>query len=219
VATAKYPLTIDPLLGPVLHTFFGLTHYELALHSFGTQIITVFSRYFAGTDLDGYAAVTDSNFALASRALVWSDINPSWSTLHGGAAADPGQSPVVPQWAVSYQREYSAPINRTSIGVYLHAVGNTTVNSGASVERVLQPGVTWRYPRISGPAPFLLVYQQDLTSSQVNTRERETPRPAAGRIDPKRRTWCRRDTRRSRGPPPLLQMTWSVAPPRHVARA
>lgn len=179
VASAAFPLTIDPLTSRVVIATWGAATFGLASYpeagrddeSTAANLMVFYSRQFSASDFDGYARLQNDDFT--SSALVYTDVTTSWSTVRAGAAFVGAAD----RWALCLQRDFPATgANTARVRVYFHDKGNTTLNSGVVAFHDPSANECNWYPSVGGTNGFstsgnnaLLVYQADITATQTNT--------------------------------------------------
>lgn len=175
LASATYPVRIDPLIARVNLATGTAPVQDLDMieaPDAGTpKRIVVYSRVFAGNDVDSYAIVTGADFT--NPVMVFADVNAAWSTK-GGRCSYAGDAH---RWALVFERELFAPTT-SSILAYFHQRDDATLNSGSSGTLSKPPGTTARKPDVGGRRPggganVLVVYQTDVTTTQQNTANTE----------------------------------------------
>jgi hypothetical protein len=175
LATARFPVTVDPLIAPALVDgsadpvdFVDIAHDGA---SAAGNTMLVYGRTFTGGDHDVFARMTDRDFQNGS--LVFSDVSPTLVSLSGHVAMVEGAG----RWVVVWQQDDNA-VPVSNIAVYLHDRGNRTLNSGPRLTVPRPPASTTRYPDVGGAATdgrkALIVYQSDITANQTNTINTET---------------------------------------------
>ncbi|MCR9247428.1 MAG: hypothetical protein NXI31_20550 [bacterium] len=171
LAEATYPVTLDPLIARVnLDTSTAPVQDVDVIRApaaGSSKLMTVYSRVFAGNDVDSYARVTDAAFG--SAVMVFSDVNASWSTK-GGRCTWVGDAQ---RFAAVFERESFAPTT-SSILTYFHLRDDTGLNTGSSSILAKPAGTTARNPdiggrRAGGGQNAFVVYQTDPTTTQQNT--------------------------------------------------
>lgn len=176
VASATFPLTIDPLTAPVVVSTWGGATFGLPSYpaigrddeSTTKNIMVFYARQFSASDFDGYGRLCNNDFS--NSGLVFTDVTTSWSTGKSGVASVAGAN----RWTLCLEREF-APATGSWIRVYVHDFLNTTLNSGPVLTPGNPSGTTRRWPDIGGTRSFssgvnaLCVFQQDTTSTQANT--------------------------------------------------
>lgn len=225
LAQATYPIRLDPLIARINFATGSSPVVDLdmivAPDAGPPKLIVVFSRAFAGNDVDSYAIVSDTDFS--NPVMVFSDVNASWSTK-GGRCSYSGDAH---RWALVFERELFAPTTSSTL-TYFHERANTTLNSGTSGTLPKPAGTTARNPDVGGRRPgggtnLLVVYQTDITTTQLNTVNTETwgvlvnPATAAQASVPETLDWFTAGTTYDREHPTLVKMSdgtfgfWIVA--------
>lgn len=174
LANARFPLTVDPLLGRTVldgsgtTTTGGPTATRIASDPSGNSqgLLLAYARNFSAGDEDVYARSMNHDFG--NQHLVFSEVNAAISTLPGGVAYAGGAG----RWAIALERTYPAA-NRSWTDLYFHTLGNTTVNSGiAWLNPSTGTGITLRHPDVGGSVNgtrVLIAYDSDATSTQADT--------------------------------------------------
>jgi hypothetical protein len=129
VASATYPLVVDPLTSavvvssvagaaaPVQDTAITCSWQQGDFN----QLVAV-TREFASTDHDAYAyRMTDTGGA---PTLIFSDVTASWSTPLVDAAVISGEL----AWVLALQRDFPA----RAVRAYVHPINSSTLNSGTT---------------------------------------------------------------------------------------
>lgn len=175
LARAVFPVTLDPLIARVQLTAATAPVRDLDLvrapAGNGSKLMTVYSRVFAGNDVDSYACVSDAAFG--NPVTVFADVSASWSTK-GGRCAWSGDAQ---RWAAVFERELSSPTTSVVL-TYFHQRDDTVLNSGVSGTLAVPAGTTARNPDVGGRYAgggenVLVVYQTDPTTTQQNTANTE----------------------------------------------
>ncbi|MFT4842506.1 MAG: hypothetical protein ACJA0V_002527 [Planctomycetota bacterium] len=225
LARATYPIRLDPLIARINLATGTSPVVDLdmivAPDAGPPKLVVVYSRAFAGNDIDSYAIVCDTDFS--NPVTVFADVNASWSTKDGRCS----YSGDAHRWALVFERELFAPTT-SSILAYCHDRANTNLNSGTSGTLQKPAGTTARNPDIGGRRPgggpnVLIVYQTDITTTQQNTVNTETwgvlvnPGTAAQASVPTTLDWFTAGTTYDREHPTLVKMSdgtfgfWIVA--------
>ncbi|MEZ5964816.1 MAG: hypothetical protein R3F56_13305 [Planctomycetota bacterium] len=157
---AAYPVVVDPLTTRVvLHrsmTFFDRYYEARVTHNPTTgQLLYVFAESFGTSDLDVLAYVADANFG--SPTLVYSDVLGGISSESGNVTFVAGAG----KYALATVRTH-IPTVVSSVRVYLHASGNSTLNSGTVLDVTPPASDDYGFADIGGSAGnlALMVYEQ-----------------------------------------------------------
>lgn len=178
VASAAFPLTIDPLTSRVIISTWGGTTFGLASYpevgrddeSTASNLMSFYSRQFSASDFDAYGRLSNDDFS--NSLMVFNDVTASWSTVRAGVAFVGAAD----RWALCLQRDFPATANTVRVRVYFHDKGNTTLNSGLLVFHDPSASECNWYPSVGGTNGFsttgvnaLLAYQADVTATKTNT--------------------------------------------------
>ncbi|MBI5852156.1 MAG: hypothetical protein HZB39_14170 [Planctomycetes bacterium] len=171
LATARFPLVVDPLLGNQLVSYDSSSRQasrpDVARDDAANQLLTVYGRLNAGGDYDAYARITADDFT--GSTLVWSDVTASWSTRNCDVAFVGGPD----RWIIAIQRDFPAP---TGSWLRFHTrASNDLVASTAYVPLAGSNGNTLSMPDVGGTDAFsagdnaLVVYQSDVGLANSTT--------------------------------------------------
>lgn len=176
LARATYPIRLDPLISRVELDSDVAPVVDLdvivAPDAGAPKLLVVYTRAFAGNDVDAFAFVAGTDFT--DPTPVFADVNATWSTKRGRASyAGDAQ-----RWAMVFERELFAPTTSSVIACF-HDRDDVTLNSGVTTTLSKPVGTTARNPDVGGRRPggganVLVVYQTDVTATQQNTVNSET---------------------------------------------
>lgn len=160
---AAYPVVVDPLTTRIVlnrsMTFFD-RYWEVRLvqNPSTGQTMLIYGQSFGTSDLDILGYVTTANFG--SPTLVFSDIDGATISVPGNVTYVAGAA----KYALAMARQTSPG---TSVRVYLHASGNTTLNSGTALNLTPPTGERYGFPDIGGSSgnAALLVYEQSINNT------------------------------------------------------
>jgi len=150
LSEATYPVTVDPLLSPVLlSTGSGYAStVDIVRDDVANDLMVVYRRASAGTDYDAFARVTDDTLPGGSS-TIWTDIDASWSTEHtSGAFVGSSQ-----KYVIALERRFPSSNNYSWVRYHLHASGD--LNTDTTVTLVSKPAaLTWTEPDVGGTAAY-----------------------------------------------------------------
>lgn len=141
--SAVFPLTIDPLTSRI-DVGIGSSapsYPTVARDDDANQLLLVYSRASSASDYDMRGRLTQDTFAPIASAFA--DLTAQWSTRHSSVAWVAGAD----RWAIALGREFQAS---AGVRVYVHASGNTTENSGATIFVNEPVWASDRFPTIGG---------------------------------------------------------------------
>lgn len=176
LASAAFPITVDPLIAPVTlstgSTLGQVASTDIAANNttLTRNLMFVCTRAFSATDHDVYGWLCDANFANA--ALVLRDTTTTNDDRTVSVAFVDGG----PRWVVAYERGYSLSGTPSStIRVYFHDLTNVTLNSGTSVQVAQTTAAFLRNPDVGGvlsggqTTSAMVVFTSDPTSANGST--------------------------------------------------
>lgn len=139
LAEATWPVTIDPLLAPVVVDG-GSTYesVEVARDSTHDEVMIVRCRAASATDLDGFAHVYADDFSMPD--LVFADLSLGWSTRSMDVAAT-GASRT---WVVGVARDAAASGGPWRVGYHVHAGGDRSFDATVAEVVPTVSGHDWR---------------------------------------------------------------------------
>ena len=162
---ATYPVVVDPLTTRVVlnrsMTFFDRYYEARVVRNTTTgQMMLVYGQSFGNSDVDTLAYVTTAAFG--SQTLVFSNIGVGKTAVPGNVTYVGGSA----KYALAFSRTTGVtPV--TSVLVYLHASGNTTLNSGTTLTLTPPAGEFFSAPDIGGSdgTSALVVYGRSIGST------------------------------------------------------
>ena len=171
---AAFPLTIDPLMSPILLGFStansATVRTDVAPYAGdGNHLIVVaHSTQFTANDRDCYAQVMNDDFT--NRQVIWLDVTTNWSTKEPSATRLNSAN-----WGIAIERAFLN--NRSGIRLYKHPIPSQGFMSGSHLYLKLPWAVTHRRPRVTGtiaaPNKALVVFNSDQTWTQADTNNTE----------------------------------------------
>lgn len=163
LATAKFPLVVDPLLSRVLVSFDGANRQasspEIARDDTANDLMVAYGRATSASDYDAYARLTNDDFSATQ--IVWSDVTASWSTRYMDAAFVGGAD----RWIIVLQRDFSGT---TGSWLRYHVRDSGDLVASTAYDTLAgSSGNTLSFPKVGGTDAFstgdnaLVVYQSD----------------------------------------------------------
>ncbi len=131
LANAALPVTVDPMLSPVVVGSWGATGGDVATVDIArddlavtANVMVVYTRAASTTDHDLYARLCNDDFT--NTTTVFTDVTTSWSTDQGSAAFVGGTD----QWVVVMRRYFNASTPTASLlRAHQHASGDATLQT------------------------------------------------------------------------------------------
>ena len=163
LATAAFPIVVDPLFGNVLVSYDSggrqASRPDVARDDVADELLTVYGRMNADGDYDAYARITQDDFS--GTQTVWNDITASWSTRNCDIAFVGGAN----RWIIVIQRDFPSPTG-SWIRFHTRASGDHALSSDYST-LAGSSGNTLTFPEVGGTYAYssgndaLVVYQSD----------------------------------------------------------
>ncbi|MBK8975559.1 MAG: hypothetical protein IPM29_06505 [Planctomycetes bacterium] len=174
---AVWPVTIDPLTSAVVIASWGSSlgtpsYPDIVRNDDTNELYIAYSRLTSSGDYDSYVRVTADDFSGSTQ--LFTDVTTTWSTRYNQVAFVSGSD----RWAVALGREFPTS-SQAQVRVYVHDVGNTTLNSGTTLFLLPPAGQQDQTPSIGGTWGFAsgtkayMAFRRDTGTGSPNTNNSE----------------------------------------------
>ncbi|MCC6673148.1 MAG: hypothetical protein IT458_18930 [Planctomycetes bacterium] len=172
LATATYPVTIDPLTAPVVIATGASASATLDQPEIGRDdlaatytILYAYGRISSASDYDTFVRITRNDYS--GTTIVYSDVTASWSNRNHQVAFVGAPK----RWIVVFQREFPTSTTRGR-GVLLNSNSTTLVPAGSYFTFPWASGTAQTFPDAGGTRSTstsgnnaLVVFQQDVVAA------------------------------------------------------
>lgn len=172
LADATWPVTIDPILTPVLLDWgTGRESVDICRDDTANDRMYVFIRAASTTDKDVYARIVEDDYSAGT--YVFNDLNTTWS--HQQIRVATADSP--PKYCVVFDRDFTSS-SQSAIRYHVHDSGDLTLSTTVAFLTWSSSIQDWR-PAVGGTLlgslgdKMLIVYQRDAGTTLVNTANSE----------------------------------------------